>query len=425
VPAREFCKEDIDDPAGNPGQTADILKDYEALMQPQVRNSLPEPDKAGAEHSRRAAENIRRRIAAAGGAISFADYMHHALYAPGLGYYVAGATKFGEAGDFITAPEASRLFGAVVARQCAEVLPDLGAPRLLEIGAGSGRLAVDVLARLAELDALPESYDILEVSPDLQQRQRRQLEAAVPDLAARVRWLNAWPREYAGIILANEVLDALPVERFAVSDHGIEQICVTSDADGLSMTTRPAPALLAQAVQSIEREIGEPFPAGYVSEICLALAPWIADLAGALENGIAFLFDYGVSRREYYAAERATGWLRCHFRHHAHNDPLRLPGIQDITSWVDFTAVAAAAAGHGLDIAGFVTQAQFMINGGLDAELDGMAEMPIDAQLTLANEVKLLTLPGEMGEHFKCIGLSRGPVRAPSSLLRMDRAAAL
>lgn len=394
-------------------------------MQLEARNSLPEPDEAAAEHSCRVADYIRREIVAAGGAIGFADYMHHALYAPGLGYYSAGATKFGEAGDFITAPEASGLFGAVVARQCAEVFPDLSAPRLLEIGAGSGRLAVDLLTRLADLDALPQSYDILEVSPELQQRQRQQLEAAAPDLAARVRWLDAWPREYEGIILANEVLDALPVERFVISDDGVEQICVTSDGDGFSLTTRPAPALLARAVQGIEREIGEPFPAGYVSEICPALAPWIGDLGRALATGVAFLFDYGISRREYYAAERSTGWLRCHFRHHAHNDPLRLPGIQDITSWVDFTAVAAAAVESGLDIAGFVTQAQFLINGGLDRELAGMTEMPIDARLRLVNDVKLLTLPGEMGEHFKCIGLSRGPVRRPSGLQGMDRAAAL
>ena len=272
---------------------------------------------------------------------------------------------------------------------------------------------------------MPETYDILEVSADLQQRQRRQLESEVPALAARVRWLDAWPREYEGIVLANEVLDALPVERFAISAEGVEQVCVTCDADGFSTTTRPAPALLAQAVRTIEQDLGEPFPTGYVSEVCLALAPWVADLAAALATGIVFLFDYGISRREYYAAERSTGWLRCHFRHHAHNDPLLLPGIQDITAWVDFTAVATAAVEQGLDIAGFVTQAQFMINGGLDAELGGMAEMPIDAQIELANEVKLLALPGEMGEHFKCIGLSSGPVRRPSGLVHMDRAAAL
>jgi SAM-dependent MidA family methyltransferase len=394
-------------------------------MQPQVHSSLPEADAASAAHSRRVAEFIRRKIDAAGGCIGFAEYMHHALYAPGLGYYAAGSTKFGAAGDFITAPEASRLFGAVVARQCAEMFTQLTAPRVLEIGAGSGRLAVDVLSKLAEIDALPSSYDIVEVSAELQQRQRLTVESTVPDLAGRVRWLDTLPHAYEGIILANEVLDALPVERFVVGENGVEQVCVNHDADGFSTVTRPAPAVLARAVGAIEQDLGAPLPAGYTSEVCLALAPWVADVAKSLAAGAVLLFDYGVSRREYYAADRRSGWLRCHFRHRAHNDPLRLPGIQDITSWVDFSAAATAAAEQGLQVMGFVTQAQFMINGGLDAELGGMAEMPIDAQLELANEVKLLTLPGEMGERFKCIGLSRGPVRPPSGLQHMDRAAAL
>jgi SAM-dependent MidA family methyltransferase len=394
-------------------------------MQPQAQNTLPGPDAASAEHSRRVAEFIRQQIDAAGGLISFAQYMHHALYAPGLGYYSAGSTKFGEAGDFITAPEASRLFGAIVARQCAELFADLHAPRLLEVGAGSGRLAVDVLTKLAQLGALPRSYEIVEVSADLQQRQRRQIESALPEFVGRVRWLDAWPEDFEGLILANEVLDALPVERFAIGERGVEQLCVAYDDNGFSMSGRPAPLRLAQAVAALEDELGEPFPAGYASEVCLALPPWIGDLANALTAGAALLFDYGVSRREYYAADRSAGWLRCHFRHHAHNDPLQLPGIQDITSWVDFTAVASAAVDHGLNVTGFVTQAQFMIHGGLDEELAAMTEMPIDAQLELANEVKLLTLPGEMGERFKCIGLSRGPVRPPTALRRGDRAAAL
>ena len=394
-------------------------------MQPQAHSSLPEADPTSAAHSRKVAEFIQQKIDAAGGSISFAEYMHHALYAPGLGYYAAGSTKFGAAGDFITAPEASRLFGAVVARQCAEMFTGLDAPRLLEFGAGSGRLAVDVLAKLAELGALPRSYDIVEVSAELQQRQRLTLETEVPDLAGLVRWLDAWPRSFEGVILANEVLDALPVERFVIGEKGVEQVCVAREGDGFSTTTRAAPEPLARAVADIERDLGAPLPTGYSSEVCLALPAWVGDLAGSLAAGAALLFDYGVSRREYYAADRGSGWLRCHFRHRAHDDPLRLPGIQDITSWVDFTAAASAAVEHGLGIAGFVSQAQFMVGGGLEEELAGLAEMPIDAQLELANEVKLLTLPGEMGERFKCIGLSRGPIRPPSALRNMDRAAAL
>jgi len=394
-------------------------------MQPRAHRRLPEPDAASAEHSKRVVDYVRRKIDEAGGAISFAEYMHHALYAPGFGYYAAGASKFGEAGDFITAPEASSLFGHLIARQCALLLADAVSPRVLEIGAGSGRLAVDILGKLQALDALPESYDILEVSADLQERQRAVILENLPELAGKVRWLDAWPRRDYGIVIANEVLDALPVERFTIGVDGVEQHCVVNGADGFLIARRPAPASLALAVAAIENDLGRALPQGYTSEACLALPHWIGDLAGVLDKGMVLLFDYGVSRHEYYAAERSTGWLRCHFRHHAHDDALRFPGIQDITAWVDFTAVANAAVASGLDVAGFVTQAQFMINSGLDEELSGLPEMPIAAQLKLAREVKLLTLPGEMGEHLKCIGLRRGPVPHPPGLARMDRTAAL
>lgn len=394
-------------------------------MQPGSHVTLPEPDAAAADHSRKVADSIRRKIDTAGGEISFAEFMHHALYAPGFGYYAAGATKFGRAGDFITAPEISPLFGQVIARQCAAVLAQTATPSVLEIGAGSGRLAIDILGKLGELDAMPESYEILEVSADLRQRQKALILENLPQHADRVRWLDDWPRQHQGIVVANEVLDALPVERFTIGANGPEQHCVARDGEGFTLSMRPAPDPLARAVADIENDLGRVLPEGYTSEVCLALPGWIADLAAVLDKGMALLFDYGVSRRDYYAADRSGGWLRCHFRHRAHTDALRLPGIQDISAWVDFTAVASAAIDHGLDIAGFVTQAQFMLEAGLDEELAGMPEMPIDAQLKLANEVKLLTLPGEMGEHFKCIGLRRGPVRPPSGLSNMDRTAAL
>ena len=394
-------------------------------MQPDAHSDLPAVDEASASHSRHVAAFIHRQIEAAGGRISFAEYMQHALYAPGLGYYAAGATKFGAAGDFITAPEVSPLFGRMVARQCADLLAESDASRILEIGAGSGKLVVDILTKLAELDALPDSYDIFEVSADLQQRQRTLIEAELPDLAGRVRWLDGWPAEFRGIIIANEVLDALPVERFMIGSDGVEQLCVESAGGGFSLSWRTAPDGLAQVVMAIEKDLGQPLPEGYISDVCLAAPQWIGELASTLDEGLALLFDYGVSRREYYAEARAGGWLRCHFRHQAHNDALRLPGIQDITAWVDFSAVAETAAECGLDVAGFVTQAQFMINGGLEEELSGMAEMPIDAQLKLASDVKLLTLPGEMGEHFKCIGLTRGGIPVPRALRVRDRAAAL
>jgi SAM-dependent MidA family methyltransferase len=395
-------------------------------MQQQQQLSLPKPDQLSAAHSARVAGYIREQIAAAGGEISFAEYMQHALYAPGLGYYSAGTTKFGPAGDFITAPETSSLFGRVVARQCAEVLHQVDAPSILELGAGSGKLAADVMRMLAEMDALPRGgYQILEVSADLRERQERFLREAIPELSGKITWLDQLPDTHAGVIIANEVLDALPVERFVRRKDAVVQICVATDGDAFLLCERAAPESLAAAVRTIEADLGRNLPDGFASEVCVAAPHWVSDLADALHEGTILLFDYGVSRHEYYSSERAGGWLRCHFRHHAHNDPLLLPGIQDITSWVDFSAVAAAAVASGLDIAGYVSQAQFLIGGGLDQLLADFLELPIDAQLKLSAQVKLLTLPAEMGENFKCIGLSRGNVEPPSAFGVADRTRSL
>lgn len=388
--------------------------------------SLPEPDAESRQHSDKVVAYIREQIETAGGLISFAEYMHHCLYAPGLGYYSAGATKFGESGDFVTAPEVSSVFGTVLARQCAVVLSQLEAPAILEVGAGSGKLAVDLLSALADADALPErGYQILEVSADLRQRQEQLLRSKVPDHAECVTWLSDLPRDFTGVIVANEVLDALPVERFIRRKTGVRQLCIAVDGDSFTLSEREAPAALQQAVDNIEGAIGRELPPGFASEVCLALPHWIADTAAALHEGLVFLFDYGVSRREYYAPERSGGWLRCHFRHHAHDDPLILAGIQDLTSWVDFTTVAEAAVANDLDIVGFVAQAQFLIGGGLDQVLTDFAELPTDAQLKLSAEIKLLTLPAEMGENFKCFGLSRGEIQTPGGFTLADRTTSL
>jgi len=395
-------------------------------MQHQQHLSLPQADAESAAHSARVAEYIRQKIDAAGGQISFAEYMQHALYAPGLGYYNAGTTKFGAAGDFITAPEVSSVFGGVLARQCASAFAEIESPSILEFGAGSGKLAVDVLATLAELDALPKrGYQILEVSADLRERQESCLRREVPELLDHVTWLDRLPAEHTGVIVANEVLDALPVERFIRRRDGVSQLCVAVDNDVFVLRERDAPDDLVAAIGAIEAELNEQLPHGYASEVCTAGPHWIGDIARVLREGVAFLFDYGVSRREYYAAERSGGWLRCHFRHHAHNDPLILPGIQDLTSWVDFSAIAGAAVEGGLDIAGFVAQAQFLIGGGLDQQLANFPELPIDAQLKLSAQVKLLTLPGEMGENFKCLGLSRGALTQPTAFGLADRTTSL
>ena len=394
-------------------------------MQYEQHTSLPEPDPESAQHSTRVAQYVRDKIAAAGACISFAEYMHHVLYAPGLGYYSVGTTKFGAAGDFVTAPEVSSVFGSVLARQCAEVLAQIDAPSILEFGAGSGKLAADILRKLAALDAVPERYSILEVSADLRERQESFLRDEVPEFVDKVVWLDQMPEEHSGVVVANEVLDALPVERFVRRAERVMQICVAVDGGAFTLVERDAPESLADAVVAIENDLGQSLPDGYSSDLCLASAAWVADLASILTEGAVFLFDYGVSRRDYYSDERSDGWLRCHFRHHVHDDPLILPGIQDLTSWVDFTAAAEAAVAAGLDVLGFSTQAQFLIGGGLQQELAEFTELPIDAQLKLSGQVKLLTLPGEMGENFKCLGLGRGDIIASAAFNSADRTMSL
>lgn len=398
-------------------------------MQHSPPATLPEVDSISAAHSLLVARHLCDKIAAADGCISFAAFMHEALYAPGLGYYSAGAAKFGPDGDFITAPEVSPLFAHVLARQCATVLAEVrenfGQASILEFGAGSGKLAADTLTRLNELDALPDSYTILEISADLRERQESYIKSTIPELASRVTWLDHLPAEHRGVIIANEVLDALPVERFMRRKDQVSQLCVAVEDDQFIIVERQASARLAAAIKAIEQDLQKPLPDEYVSEVSLAAAAWVADIATTLQAGMAFLFDYGVSRHEYYAADRSDGWLRCHFRHHAHSDALILPGIQDITSWVDFSAVASAGIDNGLDIAGYVSQAYFLLNGGLADELADFTELAPAAQLQLSAQVKLLTLPGEMGENFKCLGMSRALKNSPSSFATADRAFAL
>ncbi|HET6630096.1 MAG TPA: SAM-dependent methyltransferase [Woeseiaceae bacterium] len=385
-------------------------------------DELPAPDADSLRHTERTAARIRQAIAAAGGSVSFAEYMQLALYAPGLGYYSAGSTKFGDAGDFVTAPEISPLFGRVLARQCAGVLEEVEQPAVLELGAGSGVLAEQVLSTLEAQGEAPERYLILEVSPDLRERQEQRLRDTEPALATKIEWVTDLPEHFDGVVIANEVADALPVERFRIAEGEVLQCRVATDGEGFAWTSAPAPAFLEQAVREIEGSLGTPLPDGYESEVSAGLPAWVADVAGCLGKGLVFLFDYGVSRREYYAPDRSGGWLRCHFRHRAHDDPLVYPGIQDITAWVDFTAVAEAAVNAGMDIAGFVSQAHFLVHGGLEQEFAAAVPSSTAGQAELSRQVGRLTLPGEMGERFKCIGLSRGEIERPPALAAADRA---
>jgi SAM-dependent MidA family methyltransferase len=359
------------------------------------------------EHSQRLIGRIRDAIDANNGWISFERFMELALYEPGLGYYSAGSTKLGGAGDFVTAPEISSLFSRCIAAQCAEVLATLGGGDVFELGAGSGIMAADVLAELARLDRLPSRYLILEVSADLRQRQRRTIETKVPHLLDRVQWLDELPQGLRGVIVANEVLDALPVHRFRIRADQVNALGVTWQLGQLDWSEVHAEPELEAYVRAVEREIGEPFPDGYTSEANLRLKPWIRGLADALEQGVALFIDYGLPQRQYYRHERSDGTLLCHFRHRFHDDPLIHVGVQDIGAWVDFTAVASAAVEAGLQIAGFSTQAHFLIGCGIEQLLANLPDEELTERVQLARQAMMLTLPGEMGERFKVIGLTR------------------
>ena len=383
------------------------------MTPPSVHSMLPPLTPAEEEHSQAVRALIRAELAAAGGWLSFERFMDLALYAPGLGYYSAGSTKLGAGGDFVTAPEVSPLFGRCLARQCAEVLARTGG-EILELGAGTGRLAESLLTALAEADRLPERYAILEVSADLAARQRERLATLPRELAARVVWLERLPATpVRGVVLANEVADALPVRRFRVEAASLSELGVALDAAG-EFTERAtgADGTLAEAFRVLASGLAASLPPGYTSEICLRVAPWIASLADCLAEGALLLFDYGLPRRHYYHPQRSAGTLRCHFRHRAHDDPYVNVGVQDITAWVDFTRVAEAADAAQLDVAGFATQAAFLLACGLEDFVAGAGDAV--ARARLAGEARRLVMPEEMGEAFKVMALTRG-LEAPLS----------
>jgi SAM-dependent MidA family methyltransferase len=363
--------------------------------------TLPAPAAEAAQHSASLTESIRHDIAAQGGWISFARFMELALYSPGLGYYAAGAHKFGAAGDFITAPELSPLFGRTLARQVAEIMAS-SAANLLELGAGSGKLAVDMLAELEQIGSLPDSYAILEVSADLRARQQTRMRENLPHLLDRVRWLDELPERFSGAIVANEVLDALPVHLVHWRDSAITERGVAADGQGFIWQERAisAPALL-HAAQQIT------VPDDYLSEICLAARGLINSLAQRLERGTMLFIDYGFGAREFYHPQRRSGTLMCHYRHHAHDDPFFLPGLQDITAHVNFTDIAECGIDAGLELLGYTSQAFFLINCGITELIrDIPPENPRD-YLPLSAQLQKLTSPAEMGELFKVIALGK------------------
>lgn len=347
-----------------------------------------------------------------GGEISFADFMEIALYQPALGYYSGGLQKFGEKGDFITAPEVSPLFGQCLANQVRDILLgfDGGAAAsvLIEFGAGSGVLMVELLLALDALDALPGTCFIVELSAELQSRQRHLLMDKVPHLADRVVWLDHLPDNVSqAVVIANEVLDAMPVDVFRVQEDEVETLCIGCDESGMIRRFEPAGEALKSKLNSIRQRSEIDFSEGYTSEFNHSLGPWLAALDAAVDTMILLAIDYGYNEREYYHPDRHQGTMMCYYRHRAHDDFFWWPGLQDITAFVNFTDVAYEAVALGMDVAGYTTQAAFLLANGL-AELHAQQVTDdVAQQVSLSQQVKTLTLPSEMGDRFKVIALSK------------------
>lgn len=365
--------------------------------------SLPEPDADALAHSQKLVNKILNEIKSISGGMTFRRYMEMALYEPGLGYYVAGTRKFGAQGDFITAPEISSLFSKCVAEQCAEVLGETGG-EILELGAGSGKMAADILVELEQQDQLPERYLILDVSPDLKARQLQTIKQRIPRLANKIKWISQAPDNFKSIILGNEVLDAMPVNLFTQHREQVFEHYVIEENGKLLEQLRPAKAKLREKVMSLAiPEDATP----YTSEINPNLDGWIRLLSDSLERGVILLVDYGYPRSEYYLPERNKGTLICHYQHLVNEAPLHYPGLQDITANVDFSAVAEAADKAGMQVAGFTSQAAFLANSGLEKHFSQALQNRPDDQYKLAQQVRTLSLPSEMGERFKFIALTK------------------
>ncbi|VAW75478.1 SAM-dependent methyltransferase, MidA [hydrothermal vent metagenome] len=439
---------------------------FRVMMAEQGLGDLPEPDPAAWQMHSELNNKIAEKIAVTEArAIKFSEYMFSALYEPGLGYYSNGLVKFGADGDFVTAPELSPLFGACIANQIDEIFLDIRKQQqsdqqtqkqydeqvfdaeqdykpkqqdiesaqnqnqerdqdqaqeknnspstltILEFGPGSGALCISILRALAQKNNLPDSYYLLEVSPSLRQTQQENIKSALPTLFHKVQWLDELPQEITGVILANEVLDAMPVEKFQIGDDlEVNTLAVVSNDAQEKFSFKPISAdfELKVAIDNLTQSLSEPFSAGYSSELNLWIEPWIKSLAGILKQGVALLIDYGYPRNEYYHPQRTCGTMMCHYRQRAHDNPLLLTGLQDITAYVDFTAVAEAADNYGLQVAGFTNQSSFLIACGLDTLVQLAQDKEPDKEyMQKIQQVKWLTLPSEMGDRFKVMALTQ------------------
>jgi len=337
----------------------------------------------------------------------FSEYMEMALYEPDLGYYSAGLQKFGKGGDFVTAPQLGDVFARCLAKQIEQVGDALEVYEIVEAGAGSGILAADLLKALQETHP-PTRYRILERSAHLRQVQKETLQQCVPEWMDRISWLDEPPKEgWQGVFLANEVLDALTVERFCVEADGPVQLLVNTGPEGFDWLKAPCPEAMQTQVQAILSDL-EHYPAkGYCSEINTRLPAWLQTVTASMQKGLALFIDYGYTRRDYYQPQRSDGTLICHYRHRAHDDPFKWPGLTDISASVDFTALAEAADSCGLEVSGYTTQVMFLLGCGLDEVLAGSELLADKERITINNQVLRLTLPGEMGERFQVMALSR------------------
>ncbi|MCP3848994.1 MAG: SAM-dependent methyltransferase [Gammaproteobacteria bacterium] len=379
--------------------------------------TLPEPSPESKAHSDCLKQKIQDSIRANGGKITFSDYMNQALYAPGLGYYSAGLKKFGKQGDFITAPEISPLFSQCLALQCIQIMEQGEQDTILEVGAGSGVMAVELLLELEKQSRLPAQYLILELSADLRERQQQAINTHLPHIYERCHWLDCLPEKpFRGIVIANELLDAMPVHLLKFEQDSILERYVSLDETGEFIWTDDKPEnphlqQFAETIQALHKSLAHlnDKPGGnYTTEVNLQAVDWIKSIADRLESGAILLVDYGYTQQEYYHPQRSMGTLMCHYLHHRHEDPFYLPGLQDITAHIDFSHIARAATESGLELCGFTTQAHFLMAGGLVELTKDLDPEDVLNFAETARQIKMLTLPEEMGELFKVILLAKG-----------------
>jgi SAM-dependent MidA family methyltransferase len=368
---------------------------------------LPEPPEELKHLSAELADLICEKIEQEG-PIPFSTFMEMALYEPGLGYYSAGLQKFGEGGDFVTAPQLGNVFARCLAKQIEQVGSELDQYEIIEAGAGTGILAADLIKALQDKHP-PTRYRILERSAHLRQVQSETLTRHVPEWMDRISWLDEPPENgWQGVFLANEVLDALTVERFCIESDGPRQMRVTSGPDGFEWIKAACPEKMQEQIQAVIAGLEHTPATAYCSEINTSLPAWLQTVTASLQKGLALFIDYGYTRRDYYLPQRMDGTLICHYQHRAHADPFKWPGLTDISASVDFTALAEAADICGLEVNGYSTQAMFLMASGLDEVLAGFGLLQNKERLKMNNQVLRLTLPGEMGERFQVMALSRG-----------------